>query len=93
MMIKKLEKMPYAQAHVEIDEKGNAYLFSYNTLVAGISVDGWCWCRGTYSQTTRRHIGAFAKEYTENFSYHDFKKMAADNAMINCFTGEVEFWC
>ena len=89
MTIKKLTKMPYAQAHVEIDEDGNIYLFSYVTLVAGITHDGWCWCNGTYSRTTIRHISAFAAEYAQPFTYYDFKRMAADKNYVNRFTGEV----
>lgn len=88
-IIKKLSRMPYAQAHVEIDGDGNVNLFSYVTLVAGVRADGFCWCNGTYSQTTRKHIGAFAHEYAAPFTYHDFKKMYEDNVMISHETGEV----
>ena len=40
MTIKKLTRMPYAQAHVEIYD-GTISLFSYVTLVADIDKDGW----------------------------------------------------
>ena len=52
MTIKKLSRMPYAQAHVEIHD-GTISLFSYVTLVADIDKDGWLTVYGLYSQTTR----------------------------------------
>lgn len=91
MTIKKLERMPYAQAHVEIDDDGAAYLFSYTTLVAGVDADGFCWCNGLYSMTTRKHIGAFAAEYAAPLCFADFKQMFNDGCQINKDTGEVRF--
>ena len=88
--IKKLSAMPYAQAHVEIDDNGNIYLFSYVTLVAGIMADGTCFCNGTYSQTTRKHISAFAREYAAPLTYYSFKMMYEENITINKETGEVQ---
>lgn len=41
MTIKKLSAMPYAQAHVEIDDDNNIHLFSYVTKVATITNDSW----------------------------------------------------
>lgn len=89
MTIKKLTAMPYAQAHVEIDDNGNIYLYSYVTLVAGISADGTCFCNGLYSMTTRKHISAFAREYASPLTYQSFKLMAEENICINYLTGEV----
>lgn len=93
--IKKLSRMPYAQAHVEIDEDGNIYLFSYVTLVCEITSDGWLSCNGTYSQTTRKHIGAFMREYVkfpngESGDYQTAKGCFIGNYRMNIFTGEVE---
>lgn len=51
-------------------------LQSYNTLVAGIIFkygDNKLICNGTYSQTTRQHIGKFANKY--GYSYYDFKEV------------------
>ena len=59
MTIKKLTKMPYANAHIEIDENGNVYLYSYVTLVAELTADKWLTVFGLYSMTTRKHISAF----------------------------------
>ena len=96
MTIKKLFYMPYAQAHVEIDSSNNAYLFSYKTLVIQLTADGWLTCTGTYSPTTRKHIGAFMKEYVsypngEHGSYYDAKKAYFGDFDFNVKTGEVRF--
>lgn len=95
MIIKKLSAMPYAQAHVEIDDEGNTYLYSYVTLVCELTADGWLTCTGTYSATTRKHIGAFMREYItypngENGSYYTAKACYTCNYRFNVYTGEVE---
>lgn len=95
MTIKKLELMPYAQAHVEIDAAGNTYLFSYRTLVIELTADGWLTCTGTYSRTTIRHIGAFMREYVEwpngtRADYYTAKSAYLGNYRLNVNTGEVE---
>ena len=92
--IKKLSAMPYAQAHVEIDNEGNIYLFSYVTCVASI-VDGWLTIHGLYSATTRRHICAFMKEYIEwpncnRGSYQDAKSIYELGCRMLLATGEIE---
>ena len=97
MMIKKLSRMPYAQAHVEIDDAGNIYLFSYVTLVCVITCDGWLPCTRTYSQTTRKHIGAFMHEYVtwpngEPGDYYTAKRCYENAYKLNIFTGEIEFF-
>ncbi len=86
--IKKLEKMPYAQAHVEIDDEGNVCLFSYITLVAAIKNE-WLEIYGLYSMTTRKHISAFVREYT-CLDYSTAKEMYENNCRISILTGEVE---
>ena len=95
MTIKKLSKMPYAQAHVEIDNDGNIHLFSYVTLVCTIDKDGWLTCTGTYSQTTRKHIGAFMREYVtypngNSGTYQDAKAAYEGDYRLNLHTGEIE---
>lgn len=87
MTIKKLTAMPYAQAHIEIDDNGNQYLYSYVTLVAGIE-NGLAFCNGLHSMTTRKHIGAFAKE--NGLDYQTFKKLFEDNMTMDIATGEIE---
>ena len=95
MTIKKLASMPYAQAHVEIDEDGNKYLFSYRTMVIELTADGWLTCTGTYSRTTIRHIGAFMREYVEwpngeRGDYFTAKNAYLGKYRLNIETGEVE---
>ena len=87
-MIKRLAKMPYAQAHVEIDDEGNATLISYTTPVCSLTRDGWLTVYGLYSMTTRKHIGAFMQEYAHQ-SYQTAKECYFGNHDINLFTGEV----
>lgn len=82
-----LKNMPYAQATVIISEKNDITLRSYATDVV-IIVDGWMSCTGTYSQTTRKHISAFMKEF--NFGdYFLAKKLYTDNLKLNIHTGEI----
>lgn len=88
MTIRKLTSMPYAQAHVEINEDGSVYLFSYVTLVAKIDCDGWLEINGLYSMTTRKHIGAFVKEYADT-TYSLAKQIYEDDYKFNIYTGEV----
>ena len=87
-MIKKLKYGPYGKCHAVIDENGAISLVSYFTTVIVIDPRGWLTCYGTYSATTRQHIGAFMKEYT-NFTYHTAKDAFLNNYTINIHTGEV----
>lgn len=85
-----LEHMPHAQAGItHVDRDGESYdlLISYTTPVAWVNNDGWYGCNGTYSVTTRKHIGAFAKEY--GLTYYDFKTAFEGGIEINRYTGEV----
>ena len=95
MKIKKLSSMPYAQAHVEIDNEGNVFLFSYLTLTAILTANGWLEITGLYSTTTRKHIGAFMAEYViypsgAHGSYHDAKACYTGKYRLNTQTGEIE---
>ena len=88
MEIKKLTQIPYGNAFVEIDtDNGNIYLWSYRTLVAKVE-NNWLTINGLYSMTTRRHIGAFMREYTP-FDYHTAKQIYTDNLALDITTGEV----
>ena len=87
-MEKKLNKMPHAQAKVLIMDNGNIILRSYYTDVAMICSDGWLTINGLYSATTRRHIGAFVKEYA-NISYQLAKDLCIKKMAYNIYTGEV----
>lgn len=86
--IKKLKAMPYAQAHVEIND-ADVHLFSYYTLVAKIEGNK-LQVLGLSSQTTRKHIGAFVKEYAGGISYQTAKQLYQDHKTLDILTGEVE---
>lgn len=86
---KRLEKMPYAQAGVIFDANGT-HLISYTTLVCTIDTEGWLSCTGTYSQTTRKHISAFMREFAPWLSYYDAKACYEQGHKLNIRTGEIE---
>ena len=85
---KRLEYCPNGSAGVN-SCNGNIHLISYTTRVISIDADGWLECTGTYSATTRKHIGAFLKEYAPNLNYHDAKRAAIENIQINIRTREI----
>ena len=89
MIIRKLSAMPYAQAHVEIDEENGAHLFSYVTKVADLDNEGWLTIYGLYSMTTRKHISAFLREYCPLIDYQTAKQIYNDGYRINVHTGEI----
>ena len=84
----KLTFMPYAQATVIIDDNNNITLRSYATDVIYLDNEGFLTVTGLYSMTTRKHIGAFMKEYTDR----DFRlaKMCYEGKYkYNIYTGEI----
>lgn len=85
----KLSAMPYAQAAVIHHPNGSITLRSYLTDVAHITADGWLSIHGLYSMTTRKHIGAFVKEYA-NLDFQTAKKLYVDGYQYNIHTGEVK---
>ena len=84
----KLTFMPYAQATVIIDDNNNITLRSYNTDVAQLDNEGFLTINGLYSMTTRKHIGAFMKEYT-SFDFLQAKKCYEGKYKFNIYTGEI----
>ena len=85
---RKLKYCPYGKAYVTVDEHGAISLVSYSTTVIVIDPMGWLICSGTYSATTRKHIGAFMKEYT-NMNYYTAKDASINKHAINIYTGEI----
>ena len=83
----KLDSHKYANCHVSVSCKDGRMtgvsLWSYSTDVCGIYLDedddAWhVYCTGTYSQTTRKQIGWFARELCYAYApceidYYDFK--------------------
>lgn len=85
---KRLEYCPNGSAGVDTYD-GYTHLISYTTRVISIDAEGWLECTGTYSATTRKHIGAFLKEYAPNLCYQDVKAACNGNYEININTGEI----
>ena len=89
-MERTLKSMPYAQAKVrnycDIG-KDLIVLQSYSTDVIIIKND-WLTCTGLYSMTTRKHIGAFMREYGNGFTFQDVKKALESHQTFNIATGE-----
>jgi hypothetical protein len=61
---------------------------SYATIVATIDRDGWLTIHGLYSMTTRKHIGAFMREFV-GMEYQTAKQIYNDGYQLNIHTGEV----
>ena len=87
MVVRKLKEIPYGNAFVEKANDNTFYLWSYRTLVAKVE-KGWLTVKGLYSMTTRKHIGAFMREYCGS-SYQVAKQLYEDGFMLNIDTGEV----
>ena len=85
---KRLRDMSYAQCGVKIDEHGAITFISYDTKVIIIDPLGWMTCTGTYSQTTRKQIGFFLKEYAPNVGYYDAKRCYENHETVNIYTRE-----
>lgn len=74
---RKLTNHKSAHCHVSIEDNGTINFISYTTLVIQAvphsSGQYVLFCTGTYSQTTRKQIGWFLKEYFRDISYYDMK--------------------
>lgn len=75
---KKLNSHPYSNCYVEVTPDRTIVRFiSYTTLVieVNINVDGTreFECMGTFSQTTRKQIDYFLKEYFPDVNYYNMK--------------------
>lgn len=64
--MEKLRFMPYAQAHI-VSKPNRVSLVSYKTTVAEI-IGGVLLVYGLYSMTTRKHIGAFCRQFGLEYS-------------------------
>lgn len=83
-----LSAMPSAQATIHKYDDGTIVLVSYSTPVAYIEADGRLYIRGLYSATTRKHIGAFVREYA-HIDYQTAKRLYEDGYSYNIYTGEM----
>lgn len=83
----KLEKHRSSQCHVVLFDNGDISFYSYSTLVisAVCNKEENCYflsCTGTYSQTTRRQISWFLKEYFPQLRYYHMRDIAATDSFI-----------
>ena len=83
---KKLDRMPYAQAGI-ISRPDGTQLVSYETIVCEV-IDSWLHCYGTFSASTRKHIGAYLKEVAPALCYYDAKFCWLNDVEMNVETGE-----
>lgn len=83
----KLSQIPYGNAYVLHTDNGTV-LYSYVTPVAQIDNDGWLTVFGLYSMTTRKHIGAYMREYAKR-DYQLAKGAYLGGYDYNLFTGEI----
>ena len=73
--MKKLTKHPYAQCAVDIHTPTNFDFISYRTQVISVC-NGKINCTGTYSQTTRKQIVWFLREYLPKLCYRQMRDIA-----------------
>jgi len=79
--------MPYATAGVNV-RPGSVDLWSYTTNAASI-IDGTLYVYCLCSNTTRRHVSAFLKEYAPALTYQDAKRAFQAGKGIDISTGEL----
>ena len=87
---KRLKYCPHGSCGVVISQDGSVHLISYETRVNSIDASGKLDCSGTYSATTRKHLGAFLKEYAPNLNYYSAKSIAGKPVTMDIHTGEIE---
>ena len=84
----KLKNHPYCNCYVEMDNIENPTqisFISYRTLVIYATKEDDVWniqCSGTYSQTTRKQIGYFLKEYFPKINYFNMKEIAEKETFL-----------
>ena len=93
---RKLTSHKSEQCHVSIEDNGTINFISYTTLVIQ-SIPHECggyvlYCTGTYSQTTREHIGWFLKEYFGDISYYQMKQCAEYGSGIYAERKHAKYW-
>ncbi len=75
--IRKLTDHKSSKCHVELLGNGIDFI-SYTTpviYIRYINGERHIECTGTYSQTTRKQIGYFLKEYAPDLNYYDMKSI------------------
>lgn len=84
----KLKDHPYCNCYVEMDNIENPTqisFISYRTVVIYATKKDNVWyieCSGTYSQTTRKQISWFLREYFPKIDYYDMKEIAGKETFL-----------
>ena len=81
-----LKNHAYAQCHIRVHDSGDVDFISYYTRVISMvyrNGQRMIECTGTYSQTTRKQIGWFLKEYAPDLNYYDMKEIVG-KGMVAC---------
>lgn len=84
----KLKNHPYCNCYVEMDNIENPTqisFISYRTVVIYATKKDNVWyieCSGTYSQTTRKQISWFLREYFPKINYYDMKEIAGKETFL-----------
>ena len=84
----KLKNHPYCNCYIEIDNIENPTqisFISYRTVVIYATKKDNVWhieCSGTYSQTTRRQISWFLREYFPKIDYFNMKEIAGKQTIL-----------
>lgn len=86
----KFEGHKKAAAKINLYDDGSMELVSYKTTVITVDPEGWLHIENTYSMTTIKHIGWFAKMV--GTSYQTLKSLIVDHKDMNISTGEVRDW-
>lgn len=85
----KLKYCPYGNCKT-FQVNNTVFLRSYRTLVAFYDKDtNQFYIDGLYSMTTRRHINAFLREYTNITSFVPYKKYVG-KALVNSRNNSIE---
>ena len=79
---RKLKDHKYAQCKVLVTPNQIAFVSYRTTVIVADLETREIECGGTYSQTTRKQIGWFLKEYFPNVSYYDIKEIAGTTRTI-----------
>lgn len=77
-----------ANCKVKLFMNGDVCLRSYSTdVLFYVRATGMLYCTGTYSPTTRRHIGWFLREYHYGVGYGDVKRAWENGCKISVRDG------
>lgn len=85
---RKLKRHQYSQCEVLSNSVGDMVFRSYTTDILFITRDGYVFCTGLYSKTTRRQLSWFLSEYYTGLDYHGVANMYYNNEIYNCLTNE-----